>query len=243
MRISYKYTKFQNSPRATEFSHDAESTAAIFSPLVSIGTLGSAIALLVCTFSFWGNYDNTVEFIASICFAIVMARIDFYYFVSRPNDNASEINLILFEDTHSELSTEEKLNIRIAAKKKVEAENKSDLLEFFPIFFSILFDAIAVIAVIKSIYLLVNEKKALVLLACAIVASALFTYLAWRFINYPFNIKSFKKAPVSRKNIHSAPRSANTVEDPCTEISFCRKCGAKVLSVSVFCTKCGAKIR
>ena len=67
MRIRYTYNNYPNSPKATEYSRSAESSAAYAGIFIGPLSIGAVIAFLVCTFGFFGKY-NWGEFLGAVAF-------------------------------------------------------------------------------------------------------------------------------------------------------------------------------
>lgn len=237
MRISYTYQKYPNCPRATEYSQSAESTAAYGGMLIGPITIGAVIAFLVCTFSFFGNY-NWGEFLATIVFSVVVAIIDFYYFVIRPNNTQCEIKVILTEEGNRKLPTSVVQQFCENLRAENRTANKKEFAKFIRVFLVCLFDAVAVIATIKGVYFLCHKDGGLFLLLGGIVAISILSYAIFKLLCSPLHQSTAATTPASEK---PAVNDSASIEN--IDIAYCRKCGTKVLPDSVFCAKCGTKVR
>lgn len=237
MRIRYTYQKYPNCPRATEYSQSAESSAAYGGMLIGPLSIGAVIAFLICTFSFFGNYQWG-EFLGAIAFTVAVAMIDFYYFVIRPNNTQCEIKVILTEDGNRNLPSSVVQQFCENLRKENRKANVEAFKGFFLVFVVSLFDAVALISAIKGVYFLCHKEGGLFLLLGGVVAICVFSYLIWRFVNGP-SPKSVTSSIIANKETKTPVPNAVESED----IAFCRKCGTKVLSDSVFCAKCGTKVR
>ena len=237
MRISYTYQKYPNCPRATEYSQSAESSAAYGGMLIGPLSIGAVIAFLICSFSFFGNY-HWGEFLGAIAFTVVVAIIDFYFFVIRPNNTQCEIKVILTEDGNRNLPASVVQQFCENLRKENKKENTKAFTSFFLIFLVSLSGAIALIATIKGVYFLCHKEGGAFLLLGGIAAIGILAYLLWRLLSDPLPKPATPPAPVSKEQTETAPSTSES-----GDIAFCRKCGAKVLSDSVFCAKCGTKVR
>lgn len=234
MKIRYTYQQYPNCPRATEYSKSAESTAAYLGMLIGPITFFEFFGFLFCTFSFFGNY-NWEEFITVIVFAIVVAIIDFYYFVIRPNNTQCEIKVILTEESNRNLPKTAVQQFCEKLREENKNNNKEEFTKFFCIFLACLFDAVAVIATIKGVYFLFNMENSWFLFLGGIVATCCLSYIIYVLLRGP-TYQSASTIPVSNT---VAADNTDTNEN----IEYCRKCGTKVLSDSIFCSKCGTKLR
>lgn len=237
MRISYTYQKYPNCPRATEYSQSAEYSAAYGSILVGPLSIGAVIEFLICTFSFFGNY-NWGEFLGAIAFTIVVSIIDFYFFVIRPNNTQCEIKVILVEDGNHNLPSSVLQQFCENLRKENRKTNTKAFTRFFLVFLVSLSGAIALIAAIKGVYFLCHKEGGLFLLLGGILVIGVLAYLLWRLLSDPTPKPATTPVPVSKEPPETAPRTSES-----GDIAFCRKCGTKVLSDSVFCAKCGTKVR
>ena len=235
MRIQYTYQKYSNCPRATEYSRSAESSAAYGGMFIELLSFGAIITFLICTFSFFGNY-NWGDFLGGVAFIIAMSLLDFYYFVIRPNNIACEIKVILTEDGNHNLPQDVVQEYCESLRKENRKQNKKEFNAFYPIFLAIFFDVIALIAGIKGVYFLCHKEEGIFLLLASIIALCVFSFLIWRFIKGPAPIARTQNTVVDRLLVNPSTPSNN-------EIAFCRKCGAKILPDSTFCSKCGTQVR
>ena len=237
MRIHYTYQNYPNCPRATEYSRSAESAAAYGGIFIGPITIGAVIAFLICTFSFFGKY-NWGEFLGAIAFAVLVAIVDFYYFVIRLNNTQCEIKAILAEESNRNLPSAVVQQFCENLRTENRKENKNAFMRFFSIFLVSLFDAVALIAAIKGIYFLCHREGGLFLLLGAVVTMAILSYIIWWLIG-GHSLKSNETILTTNNDSTSSTHNSSK----CDDIAFCRKCGTKVFSDSVFCAKCGTKIR
>lgn len=234
MRVHYSYLSYSNCPKATRYSRDAAEAAAYGSMFLGLLSFAAIITFLIVTFSFFGNYDWE-SFLWSIAFVSGMALLDFYHIVIRENNVSCEVNIILAEERNTGLSAESLKQKRENLRAKSKQDNKEAFAIFFPVFLSALCGSIALIAGIKGVYFLCHKQGGLLLLLGACVTLCVIGLLFWR--------------PSFRSVGQAAPITSNTVQNaittsvPDNDISFCRKCGAKIPEDSTFCPKCGTKVR
>ncbi len=237
MRISYTYQNYPNCPRATEYSRSAESASAYGGMLIGPLTIGAVIAVLVCTFSFFENY-NWSDFLGAIVFSIVVAIIDFYFFVIRPNNTRCEIKIILTEESSRNYPPEVVKQFCENLRKENKKENKKAFSHFFRVFIASLFATISLIAAIKGVYFLCHKNGGLFLFLGAVVSLCVFSFSIWRLVNKQSSASNSKVPQKTDEMVKVDSKQSKT-----DDIAFCRKCGAKILSDSVFCEKCGTKVR
>ena len=237
MRIRYTYNNYPNSPKATEYSRSAESSSAYAGIFIGPLSIGAVIAFLVCTFGFFGKY-NWGEFLGAVAFSIVVALIDFCYFIIRPNNTHCEIKVILTKETNKMLSETIVSQYCATLRKENKKQNLEAFKNFFAVFLVSLFDAIALIAAIKGTYFLCHKKGGALLLWGGIVAVVVFTCLVWKLAKGSSSRTITNTVPVNGGQ--PVPNSKSPTID---DIAFCRKCGAKILPDSIFCAKCGTKLR
>lgn len=236
MKIRYTYQNYPNCPRATEYSESAESSAAYEGLFIGPLSIGAVIAFLICTFSFFGNY-NWGEFLGAIAFTIAVAIIDFYFFVIRPNNTQCEINVILAEDSNRNLPASVVQQFCKNLRKENKKKNTEAFINFFLIFLVSLFDAVSLIATINGVFFLCHKEGGLFLFLGGVVAIGVFSCLIWHLVS-----GHSKKPNTSKVSVSKEPSDTPSASES-GDITFCRKCGAKVLSDSVFCAKCGTKVR
>lgn len=237
MRISYTYHNYPNCPRATEYSRSAESSAAYGGMLIGPLSIGAVITFLICTFSFFGDY-NWGAFLGAIAFTIVVAIIDFYYFVIRPNNTQCNINVILAEEGNRNLPSPVVQQFCENLRKENRETNKEAFKSFFIVFLVSLLGAVALIAAIKGVYFLCHKEGGVFLLLGGVVAIGISVCLLWKLLN-----GSSPKPTTSQKTVSNTQSETIATAPENGDIAFCRKCGTKVLSDSVFCAKCGTKVR
>lgn len=237
MRIQYSYKNYPNCPRATEYSQWAESRSATAGGLVGIITIAAVICFLASSFSFFGNY-NWMDFLGSIIFVVIAAVVDFYYFIIRPNNTRCEIKIILLEDCNPTLPQETIKQLSKNLRKENRIENNSQFLKFFSVFAVSLVDTIALIAIIKGVYLLCHGEESWLLVVGALVLLIVLSCSIWLMVRD----KPIKSAPKKSLSYYNQTNSANEYDEK-KDIAFCRKCGAKILPDSIFCDKCGTKVR
>ena len=236
MRISYTYSNYPNCPRATEYSKSAEESAVRLYGLIGLITIGAIITFLICTFSFFGEYQWG-DFLGGISFVAVAALLDFYAIVIRPQKTNCEIKVILAEEGNRHLPQYVVQQFCDNLRKETKKENTKAFLKYLPVFLAALSDAIALIGSIKGVYFLCHKEYQLPLLLCSLAALGVFSFIIWRLLNAPALDYVSSNESTSNASFSSSTQTENT------DIAFCRKCGTKVLSDSVFCSKCGAKVR
>lgn len=234
MRIRYTYQNYPNCPRATEYSKNAESMAVNGEMTAVLLSLGAGITFLVCTFSFFGNY-NWGDFLGAIAFVIGAAILDFYFFVARPNTTQCEIKIILIEEGSHHLPSPVVEQYCEDLRKENKKINTEAFKKVLPVFSVGLFGAVALIATIKGVYFLCHKEGGLFLCLGGIVALGVLAYILWRLLAKPAENAPAVGSRVTSQTVSNATESG--------DIAFCRKCGSKVLPDSVFCARCGTKVR
>lgn len=102
----YSYKSYPNCPEATEYSKNRASTAAQLGGLIVLFSLGAALWLVFVSIEFF-NTNNWTDFIGTMVFAILMAVIDFYYFVVRDIITEREIKKILIKSANPNIASED----------------------------------------------------------------------------------------------------------------------------------------
>ena len=175
MRIRYTYQNYPSCPKATEYSRSSESSAAFGGMFLSLFSFAAAITFLICTFSFFENY-NWGEFLGSIAFATVMSFLNFYYFVCHPNNTACEIKVILTEASNHDLPQNVVQEYCNSIRNENSKKNIRAFKTFCPFYFVFLFNTIALIAGIKGVYFIYQGGEGVILLVSSVIGICFFSF-------------------------------------------------------------------
>ena len=230
MRLWYSYQNYPNYPRATRYSKLVASSDTLVTLFLGWLSIGVVIAFLIYTFSFFENY-NWNEFLHVIAITIAAAIADIYFFAIHPKNTECDIMVIVAEDGNHNLPKPVVQQYCENLRNENKKANIKIFIRMFLIFLVGLSGAVALIATIKSVYLLCHKADVTLLLSGSVFATVVFALLLFRMLRSSSRKAHAKTTPSNKEPLASE------------EVAFCRKCGAKVLSDSVFCTKCGIKVR
>jgi len=188
IRMPYSYKSFPNSPRATEYSHSRERSAAFFSGAIGILSFSAVVTFFITAFSLFSN-GNWDDFLYVLLFVLIVALLDAYFFVLRSHNTECNINIILLKESPTKPENYEEI-IKVL-KKENRKRNIIFLTQYFLYFFLGMFIAISIVGIIQAAILLSNGKSATVLLLLSILALIVFGCLF--FFALPIGRECFQK--------------------------------------------------
>lgn len=237
MKIQYTYRSFPNCPRATEYSRSREWFGTLWGTGSGAGALFSIIWYVIATFGFFSEY-HWEDFLLCLLSVTVLCFLCFYITVCRTNTTDCELNIILLEEQGDISDDELRREIFNKMRNKNRAENLLQIKTYFIWYALILTASTSLIALIKSIYLLLTDDGGLGMLVIATIvltATLWGGYKLWKIANPSTRLKK-----ISQEKAKTISQPKETKSD---DIRFCHKCGKELSDESIFCSSCGTKVR